>query len=76
MRRNGERVTRSSQPVAIGDVLTIPIGNTVRLVEVLAMPARRGPPREAQSCYRMLDPIDQSAIAPGRDQTHEGKDRP
>ncbi|UVI39967.1 RNA-binding S4 domain-containing protein [Qipengyuania spongiae] len=75
LRRNGERVVRASQPVAVGDVLTIPVGNAVRLVEVLALPDRRGPPSEAQSCYRVLDPKGQSAIAADRDQTFEGKDR-
>ena len=56
IRRNGERVTRASQPVAVGDVLTIPLGKTVRLIEILALPDRRGPSREAQACYRPLDP--------------------
>lgn len=55
LRRNGGRVTRPSQEIAIGDVLTLPLGNHVRLVEVLALPARRGPAPEAQACYRMLD---------------------
>lgn len=56
LRRNGVRVTRPSQEVAIGDVLTIPLGKAVRLVEVLALPERRGPAREMQACYRALDP--------------------
>jgi ribosome-associated heat shock protein Hsp15 len=56
IRRNGERVTRCAQDVRVGDVLTLPVGQRVRLVEILALPARRGPPREAQECYRELDP--------------------
>ncbi len=56
LRRNGERVTRPSQPVEVGDVLTLPLGEAVRLIEVLELPERRGPVREAQSCYRVLDP--------------------
>ena len=56
IRRNGERVRRASRDIAAGDVLTLPIGNHVRLVEVVALPERRGPPREAQECYRELDP--------------------
>ncbi len=63
LRRNGERVTRASQDIVVGDVLTIPLGMSVRLVEILALPERRGPPREAQSCYRALDPQGKSAIA-------------
>ena len=56
IRKNGERVLRASREVATGDVLTLPIGNGVKLVEVLSLPERRGPPREAQECYRELDP--------------------
>lgn len=56
LRRNGERITRSSQPVLVGDVLTIPLGSSVRLVEILSLPQRRGPAREARACYRALDP--------------------
>ncbi|HAN88883.1 MAG TPA: RNA-binding protein, partial [Erythrobacter sp.] len=39
-----------------GDVLTLPLGNSVRLVEIIALPERRGAPREARACYRELDP--------------------
>lgn len=56
IRRNGERVTRCSRDISEGDVLTLPLGNSVKLVEILALPERRGPPREAQACYRELDP--------------------
>lgn len=63
IRRNGERVIRASCEVRVGDVLTLPLGTRVKLVEVLDLPDRRGPPREAQACYRELDPQEQSAIA-------------
>lgn len=56
LRRNGMRVTRASQDIAVGDVLTIPLGSSIRLIEVLALPDRRGPAREAQACYRVLQP--------------------
>lgn len=56
LRRNGLRVTRSSQEVAVGDVLTIPWGTGVRLIEILALPDRRGPAREALACYRLVEP--------------------
>lgn len=66
LRRNGERVTRPSQAIAVGDVLTIPLGQRVRLVEVLALPERRGPATEAQGCYRVLDPAAQTDIGDGK----------
>ena len=56
IRKNGERVLRASRDVVAGDILTLPIGKGVKLVEVLALPEHRGPPREAQECYRELDP--------------------
>ncbi len=56
IRRNGGRVMRSALDVQQGDILTLPLGRKVRLVEILALPARRGPPREAEACYRELDP--------------------
>lgn len=66
VRRNGQRVMRTSQPVAPGDVLTFPAGRSIQVIELLALPARRGPATEAQACYRALDPDGQSAIAAGQ----------
>lgn len=63
IRINGERVTAASRDIAIGDVLTMPRSKAVLVAEVLALPERRGPPAEAQSCYRVLDPTGESAIA-------------
>ena len=55
IRRNGERVTRQDQPVAVGDVLTLPLRSAVLVIELLVVPARRGPGSEARACYRRLD---------------------
>lgn len=55
IRRNGERVTRQDQAVGVGDVLTLPLRREVLVIELLALPARRGPPGEARACYRPLD---------------------
>ena len=55
IRRNGERVTRQDQPVAAGDVLTLPLRSRVLVIELLSLPGRRGPASEAQACYRPLD---------------------
>lgn len=62
LRRNGLRVLRPSQEVAVGDVLTIPLRAGVRLIEVLALPEKRGPARDAQGCYRVLDQSSESDI--------------
>jgi ribosome-associated heat shock protein Hsp15 len=55
IRRNGERVTRQDLDIAVGDVLTLPLRSKVLVIEVLALPARRGSPSEARACYRPLD---------------------
>ncbi|HWK41017.1 MAG TPA: S4 domain-containing protein [Croceibacterium sp.] len=55
IRRNGERVLRLDQPVTVGDVLTLPVNEGVMVIELLALPERRGPAPEAKACYRSLD---------------------
>lgn len=59
MRLNGRRIDRAHQKIAVGDVLTVPVGGQVaggvRVIEVLSLPDRRGPYSEAQACYRVLD---------------------
>lgn len=72
VRRNAQRVARTSQPVAVGDVLTFPLGRAVRVIELLALPVRRGPAEEARACYRALDPDGQSAIAAQDSPASEG----
>ncbi|MEW9854725.1 RNA-binding S4 domain-containing protein [Novosphingobium sp. M1R2S20] len=67
MRLNGRRIDRAHQKVAAGDVLTLPTGTGVQVLELLALPTRRGPAPEARSLYRVLDgtradPIGASAI--------------
>ncbi|MCA0903475.1 RNA-binding S4 domain-containing protein [Qipengyuania aquimaris] len=76
IRRNGERVTRSSRDIQPGDVLTLPLGNAVRLIEVLSLPDRRGPPREAQACYRELDPGGQNGNSSGKTTARQGNIAP
>jgi ribosome-associated heat shock protein Hsp15 len=74
IRCNGSRVERQGQSVAVGDVLTLPLPRAVLVIEVLALPARRGPAAEAQSCYRVLDAGRSFAIA--GDERPEGTSPP
>jgi len=67
IRLNGQRVSRPHQQIAIGDILTIPIGKTVRVIRVVALPKRRGPASEAQSCYQVLDETRTNPIAAAKD---------
>jgi ribosomal 50S subunit-recycling heat shock protein len=63
IRLNGRRVERSAQAIRAGDVLTLPAGERVLTIEIVVLPARRGPAPEAQACYRMLDARAAIAIA-------------
>ena len=80
IRRNGERVMRQDQSIAIGDVLTLPLRAKVLPIEILALPKRRGPAAEARACYRPLDAeLDGSgaiAIAGGETAPEEGQAQP
>jgi ribosome-associated heat shock protein Hsp15 len=55
LRCNRKHVLRGSEMVRIGDVITIALGERVQVVEIIALPARRGPPAHARSHYREVD---------------------
>ena len=67
IRRNGRRIERAAQAIEAGDILVLPLPRPlphgVTVIEVLAVPYRRGPPAEAQSCYRVLDEGAENPIA-------------
>ena len=54
-RRNRKHVQRSSEKVAIGDVLTLTVGGEVRIVEIVALPDRRASPDLAKTFYCEYD---------------------
>jgi len=72
IRCNGERVVDQDLAVAVGDVLTLPLRRAVLVIELLALPARRGPGNEARACYRPLDAGAAKAIGESAPQP-EGK---
>ncbi len=76
IRLNGMRIFRPAQGVKVGDVLVIPLGQGVLVIELLSVPARRGPPAEAQAFYRMLDGGAANPIAATQDNTPEGTTTP
>lgn len=61
IRLNGRRIERCSAGIKLGDVLVLPMRSRVTVIEVLALPARRGPAPEAQTCYRVLEIPDHSS---------------
>ena len=51
LRLNSRPVDKAHVPVRIGDVLSFAQRGTVRVLQVEALPDRRGPPAEARSLY-------------------------
>lgn len=64
MRVGGRVIERAHAAVHVGDVLTFPLHDRVRVIRVEAIPARRGPAPEARACYTDLSPSPPAA-APG-----------
>jgi len=55
VRIDGKRVTRPSDEVREGSIVALPLHGRTRVLEVLALPVRRGPAAEARACYREVD---------------------
>ena len=54
VRLDGKRVAKPAEDVRVGSVIALPLRGQVRVLRVLALPARRGPANEAQGCYEEL----------------------
>ena len=54
VRIDGRRVQKSSEEVRSGSVIALPLQERVRVLRVLEIPSRRGPPAEARACYEEL----------------------
>lgn len=70
VRLNAERVTKSSAGVQVGDTLTFPQADRIRVVVVQGLPTRRGPAAEAQALYDDQSPAPVPRVGPrptGRD---------
>ncbi len=62
VRVDGKRVEKSSEEVRVGSLVALPLHDRVRVLRVLALPARRGPAAEARSCYEELG-VDEKSSA-------------
>lgn len=62
VRIDGKRVEKSSEEVRSGSVIALPLHGKVRVLRVLILPERRGPPSEARACYQELG-IDEKSSA-------------
>lgn len=57
MRIDGRRVLKSSDEVKVGSVIALPLHGDVRVIRVVALPARRGPAAEARLAYEELGAV-------------------
>ncbi len=57
LRRNRKHVLRPSENAHIGDVLTVVVGQEVRVIELVTLPDRRASPAVARSHYRVVGPV-------------------
>jgi ribosome-associated heat shock protein Hsp15 len=64
VRIDGRVVDQAHSPVRVGNVLSFPLHDRVRIIRIEALPARRGPASEAQSCYTDLSPPPVDAAKP------------
>ena len=55
IRINRQATDKAHARLRLGDVLTVPVRGQVRVVRVLGLAARRGPPVEAASLYEELE---------------------
>lgn len=56
VRVNAQRTDQPSKPVRAGDVITIALERTVRVLRVVGLGERRGPATEARELYEDLSP--------------------
>lgn len=56
VRLNGTKVDQAHKAVRVGDVLTVALGNRVKVLKVVSLAERRGPYSEAQHIYEDLSP--------------------
>jgi ribosome-associated heat shock protein Hsp15 len=77
VRINGQRTEKPSAAVRPGDVLTFAQGPRIRIVEIVALGARRGPAAEAQTLYadRSPPPPPRPDAAPAPEKAPDSRDR-
>ena len=77
VRLNGERATAASRPVKAGDVVTVALDRTIRIMKVMSFAERRGDADAARLLYEDLTPISPVTVAaPAVAERDAGSGRP
>ena len=76
VRLNGDRVSANSQPVKAGDVVTVALDRTVRVMKVIGFAERRGDADAARLLCEDLTPKPATPAAPPAGLRDPGSGRP
>lgn len=76
VRVDGQIVSKAHHKLRLGEVLTFPQGQQIRIVKVRALGARRGPAPEAQALYEDLKPPSAGSRLPAAGKRPAGAGRP
>jgi ribosome-associated heat shock protein Hsp15 len=77
VRLDGERVAAASRPVKAGDVVTVALDRTIRIMKVMSFAERRGDADAARLLYENLTPISPVRVAdPAVAERDAGSGRP
>ncbi len=72
----GQRIDASSRPVRWGDVVTVALDRSVRVMRVIGFAERRGPTEGARLLYDDLSALAPPAPEPAVAERHPGAGRP
>ncbi|HEV3371717.1 MAG TPA: S4 domain-containing protein [Xanthobacteraceae bacterium] len=64
VRVNGQRIDGASRPVRLGDVVTVALDRSVRILKVAAFAERRGPAESVHDLLEDLTPAPEPSAAP------------
>jgi ribosome-associated heat shock protein Hsp15 len=67
VRLNGRRIDGASQPVRLGDVVTVALDRCVRVLKVAGFTERRGSAESARALTQDMLPASEQALAPRPD---------
>jgi ribosome-associated heat shock protein Hsp15 len=56
IRIDGRVIDRAHMIVRVGNVLSFPLHDRIRIIRIESLPVRRGPSAEARACYADLSP--------------------
>jgi len=54
VRIDGKRIEKPAEEVRVGSIVALSLHDRVRILKVVALPLRRGPPTEARACFEEL----------------------